>query len=91
MRTKPARLSAEQVGWELNFEVHEVRALTRLKLLKPLGDPSRNAVKWYARDKILACGTDVGWVNRATNAIYRINRAEGREGKEGDEREATNV
>ena len=38
LRTPPARLNAEQVGWYSGFPLHEI----------PLGHPAKNAPKFFA-------------------------------------------
>jgi hypothetical protein len=49
----PARLTAEQAAWVLNCQVHDVPALVAAKLLKPLGNPSANTIKFYATADLL--------------------------------------
>ena len=36
----PARLTAEQAGWVLNCQAHDIPALVTARLLKPLGNPA---------------------------------------------------
>ena len=44
----PARLTAEQTAWVLNCQPHDVPVLIASKLLKPLGNPPPNSVKYLA-------------------------------------------
>jgi len=44
----PARLDAEQVAWVLNYQPHDVPVLVAARLLKPLGNPQPNSVKYFA-------------------------------------------
>ena len=44
----PARLTAEQAAWVLNCQSHDVPILVAARLLKPLGNPPPNSVKFFA-------------------------------------------
>ncbi|WP_404420535.1 hypothetical protein [Nibricoccus sp. IMCC34717] len=44
----PARLLAEEVAWVLNCQAHDVPVLVAAGLLKPLGKPEANSVKYFA-------------------------------------------
>ena len=67
----PARLTVEQVGWGLNFQPYEILALVTLRLLKPIGDPEKNATKLFWTQEILELGKDKAWLTKATNALYK--------------------
>lgn len=67
----PARLTAEQVGWTLNFNDHDIPVLVAAGLLRPLGQPPANAVKFFAEVEIRKLAGDPDWLARATNAIHR--------------------
>ena len=67
----PARLTAEQAGIELGFSTHDIPILANRKLLIPLGKPARNSVKYFAAVDIKSKVDDVGWLNRATEAIQK--------------------
>lgn len=45
----PARLTAEQAAWVLNCQPHSVPILVAARLLKPLGNPPANSVKYLPR------------------------------------------
>lgn len=64
------RLDAEAAAKILGFSEHDMPVLCRAKLLKPLGRPVPNAVKYYAATDIENYGRDVGWLNKATQAVY---------------------
>lgn len=64
------RLDAETAAKVLGFNEHDMPVLCRAKLLKPLGRPVPNAVKYYAATDIENFGRDVSWLNRATQAVY---------------------
>ena len=44
----PARLTFEQAAWVLNCQPHDVPVLVASRLLKPLGNPPANGVKYFA-------------------------------------------
>ncbi len=65
----PVRLTAEQAGWVLNCQPHDIPALIHARLLKPLGNPSANGAKYFATTDVLETAKDRSWLNRATAAI----------------------
>ena len=65
----PARLTAEQAAWVLNCQAHDVPVLVVARLLKPLGNPQPNSVKYFATLAVLELAKDYGWLGKMTNAI----------------------
>lgn len=65
----PARLTAEQAGWVLNCQPHDVPALVNARLLKPLGNPSPNSTKYFATADVLELTKDRAWLVKVTNTI----------------------
>jgi hypothetical protein len=65
----PARLNAEQASWVLNCQTHDVPALMAARLLKPLGNPAQNAVKFFATADVLELTKDRSWLVKLTNTI----------------------
>jgi hypothetical protein len=65
----PARLEVEQVAWVLNCQPHDVPALVAAKLLKPLGHPPPNAIKFFATLDVLELARDRSWLVKMTNGI----------------------
>ncbi|MCX6902872.1 MAG: hypothetical protein NTW03_05235 [Verrucomicrobia bacterium] len=65
----PARLTAEQVGWVLNCQAHDIPILISARLLKPLGNPPHNAVKFFGTTDLLEQAKDRAWLARVTNAV----------------------
>jgi hypothetical protein len=65
----PVRLTAEQAGWVLNCQAHDIPALISARLLKPLGNPSQNSTKYFATADLLEITKDKSWLVKATNAI----------------------
>jgi hypothetical protein len=67
----PARLTAEQAAWVLNCQVHDVPALVAAKLLKPLGNPAANSIKFFATADVLESMKDRNWLVRVSSTIYQ--------------------
>ena len=65
----PARLTAEQAGWVLNCQAHDVPILVAARLLKPLGNPAPNAIKFFATSDVLELAKDRNWLVKITAAI----------------------
>jgi hypothetical protein len=65
----PARLTAEQAAWVLNCQPHDVPILVAARLLKPLGNPPANSVKYFAALEVLEFCKDRTWLAKATNAL----------------------
>jgi hypothetical protein len=65
----PARLTAEQAAWVLNCQPHDVPILVVARLLKPLGNPPPNSVKYYAASELLEQVKDRAWLAKVTNAL----------------------
>jgi hypothetical protein len=67
----PARLTAEQAAWVLNCQPHDVPVLVAAKLLKPLGNPPVNGIKYFATVDVLESSQDSRWLARMSAAIYQ--------------------
>jgi hypothetical protein len=67
----PARLTAEQAAWVLNCQPHDVPALVAAKLLKPLGNPAANSIKFFATSDVLESSKDRNWLVRVSTTIYQ--------------------
>jgi len=65
----PARLTAEQAAWVINCQPHAVPVLVMARLLKPLGNPMPNSVKYFATVDILEFAKDRAWLSKATNVV----------------------
>jgi hypothetical protein len=65
----PARLTAEQAAWVLNCQPHDVPILVAARLLKPLGNPPANSVKFFATLELLELVKDRTWLAKVTNAL----------------------
>lgn len=69
LRQLPARLTAEQAGWVLNCQAHDIPALVNARLLKPLGNPAQNGAKFFCTADILERAKDSSWLIKVTNTI----------------------
>lgn len=65
----PARLNAEQAAWVLNCQPHDIPVLVSARLLKPLGNPKPNAVKFFATSDLLEATRDRALLAKITNTI----------------------
>ena len=69
-RRLPSRLNAEQVSALIGCNPHDIPALIRAGLLKPLGNPVPNSVKWFASCDLEEKVSDPKWCARVTTTIY---------------------
>ena len=67
----PARLTAEQAAWVLNCQPHDVPVLVAAKLIKPLGNPPANGIKFFCTADLLEASQDRNWLVRVSVAIYQ--------------------
>jgi hypothetical protein len=65
----PVRLNAEQAGWVLNCQSHDIPALVHARLIKPLGNPAPNSTKYFCTADILETAKDRAWLVKMTAAI----------------------
>ena len=65
----PARLTVEQTAWLLNCQPHDIPTLITSRLLKPLGNPAPNSIKFFARDELLELSKDRTWLTKVTATI----------------------
>ena len=65
----PARLTVEQAAWVLNCQVHDIPILVSARLLKPLGNPPQNGIKFFSTLEIQELMKDRSWLAKVTNTI----------------------
>jgi hypothetical protein len=65
----PLRLTAEQAGWVLNCQPHDIPALIQSRLFKPLGNPPSNGIKYFSTADLLELAKDRAWLVKMTTAI----------------------
>jgi hypothetical protein len=66
----PARLTAEQAAWVINCQPHDIPVLAAAKLVKPLGNPPMNGIKYFSTADILEACKDRNWLMRVSAAIH---------------------
>lgn len=69
LRTMPARLSVTQTAHILNCGPHDIPVLIDKGLLKPLGKPRANTVKWFATTAIKRLAEDERLMHRLTDVL----------------------
>lgn len=65
----PARLTVEQAAWALGCQPHDVPILVGSKLLRPLGNPPPNGIKFFATADVLELAKDRSWLAKVTNTV----------------------
>jgi hypothetical protein len=65
----PARLTSEQAAWVLNCQPHDVPIFVAVRLLKPLGNPPVNGIKFFAASELLEQVKDRTWLEKNTNVL----------------------
>ena len=65
----PARLTVEQAAWVLNCQLHDIPVLIAARLLRPLGNPPPNAVKFFATAEVVELSRDREWLAKVTKAV----------------------
>jgi len=74
MRHLPASFNVQETAWYLGFSVHDIPYLTRVKLLKPTGDPGPKATKIYAQADLRPLSESSAWMRKAWSHVHRHNR-----------------
>jgi len=69
LKNPPARLNAEEAAWYLGFAIHDIPVLVSKGLLKPLGHPTNNAVRYFALAALQELRSDSKWLARATDTV----------------------
>src|SRR5580692_78142 len=80
----PARLLAEQVAWVLNCQPHDIPILVSARMIKPLGNPAANGIKFFATSDILELGNDHVRLSKMTQAITQHWKRMNLNGKSSD-------
>lgn len=65
----PARLTTDQVAWVINAQPHDIPVLIKANLLKPLGRPQKNSVKYFCAVDVIQKANDSKWLNKVTIAL----------------------
>lgn len=70
LRRLPAMLNVQQTAVLLGLAEHDIPMLIGVGLIKPLGDPPSNAVKYFASIQVLELAGEIGRLGKMRNAIY---------------------
>jgi hypothetical protein len=70
-RRLPARLTVEEAAVLLGFRDHDLPVLLAAKLLRPLGQPAANSIRYFALAEVQERAADPAWLGRATQTVYR--------------------
>lgn len=65
----PARLTVEQTAWVLNCQSHDIPILVAARLLRPLGNPPANGIKYFSTAEVLELAQDKSWLVKVTNTV----------------------
>ena len=65
----PARLTVEQAAWVLNCQSHDMPVLIASRLLKPLGNPAPNSIKFFATAELWESAKDRAWLAKVTSTV----------------------
>src|SRR6185369_10566793 len=66
----PVRLTVEQTAWLLNCQSHDIPILVAARLLKPLGNPPANGIKFFCTAEVQELAKDRNWLTKVSSAIY---------------------
>jgi len=75
LKTLPARMKAEEAAWYLGFSQHEIPMLVAGGLLKPLGRPPINGVKYFSTASLEELRRDAKWMARASDCTVEYWRS----------------
>lgn len=67
----PGRLNSEQAAELIGCKDHDIPALIRAGLLKPLGGGPRNSVKYFASNDVEDKRQNPKWLDRVTRTLAR--------------------
>jgi hypothetical protein len=65
----PVRLTVEQAAWVLNCQIHDIPVLISARLLRPLGNPPPNGIKYFSTEEVLELSKDRAWLTKITNTV----------------------
>lgn len=72
VRRLPARLSREETAFLLRVEPQDIPILIGAKIIRPLGDPAKNRVKWFATISVLRLMEDEKALCRLTQTLHEF-------------------
>lgn len=80
----PACLCAEDAARYLGWPPYFLPLLVRAGHIKPLGRPSQNSRKWYAKVELERLGCDAEWLDKAIRIVEkRVQAMNGKQTNKG--------
>lgn len=73
-RFQPARLNSTETATLLGVSEADLAVLANKKVLVPLGSPSPNATKWWAKEDIESITQNRPLLDRITRTLYSYRR-----------------
>lgn len=70
----PAMLNVQQTAALLGLAEHDIPLLVQARLLKPLGDPPANAVKYFASIQVMELAGEISQLSKIRNTVYEYWR-----------------
>jgi hypothetical protein len=71
LHTKPGKVTADEAAWHLGFLAHEIPMLMAVGLLRPLGEPPENGVKFFSTNELDRLCQDKAWLAKACDAVVK--------------------
>jgi hypothetical protein len=71
LRRLPAMLNIAQTAALLGLAEHDIQALVRSGLIKPLGNPPPNAVKSFSTSQVLELAGEPAMLNKIRSTVYQ--------------------
>jgi hypothetical protein len=65
----PGRLTVSEAASLLGFNSDDLTILMQARLLRALGRPRANSVKYFCSAELERCAKDQAWLGRATQAV----------------------
>src|SRR5438094_8480408 len=91
LKNPPGRLTKEQAAWFLGFTPDEITILMASGLLKPLGHPASNGLKYFLAAALEDLRREEKWYGKASDAIgeyWRYNNSRKGRGTTVNERQS---
>ncbi len=74
LRRLPAMLNVQQTAVLLGLAEHDIPVLVNVGLLRPLGDPPPNAVKYFASVLVMELAGELSRLGKIRNTVYEYWR-----------------
>ncbi len=71
LQRPPGRLNVSQAAWFLGFQSHDIPILMKARLLKPLGNPTLQSVKYFSLNELEVLRNNRDWYSKACDVLAR--------------------